>query len=427
MILPERKFTKPLARAVIDQRRSLVDNPADIARVASNLNALAIGAEDEGVAPSIYLGLRSAFWRLRRVTSIDDVESVVDQLWDVAIRIEDGNLSGAERDLRAAQDRLKDAMENGASDQEIQKLIAELRQALSQYLQALAQQQAGRSDRAALNPNAKTVSPQDLQQLLDKIESLAKAGSPEAAAQMLNQLRDILESLQTAKRSGGKSGEEDAESLQRLDKLTGIMRQQQQLLDQTFRAQQNSEGGQGDDQEDQQAERGGQRQKGQRGRPESGAQQENSSLSRQQSELQKQLQDLMSEMPGGKGGQAMRQKLDDAQSAMGEAGEALQQNEFGEAGEQQGRALESLRQGARSMAEQMMRAAGASRGGSEANRDPLGRPLTNRLDPGDSVKVPDEITVQRAREILDELRKRLGQSSRPPIELDYLERLVKPY
>ncbi len=48
-------------------------------------------------------------------------------------------------------------------------------------------------------------------------------------------------------------------------------------------------------------------------------------------------------------------------------------------------------------------------------------------DPGDSVKVPDEITVQRAREILDELRKRLGQPSRPPVELDYLERLIKRF
>jgi hypothetical protein len=78
------------------------------------------------------------------------------------------------------------------------------------------------------------------------------------------------------------------------------------------------------------------------------------------------------------------------------------------------------------MAEQMMRPGG--RAGAQANRDPLGRKQGNRLDdPGDSVKVPDEFTVQRARAILDELRKRLGQPSRPALELDYLERLIKPY
>ena len=112
---------------------------------------------------------------------------------------------------------------------------------------------------------------------------------------------------------------------------------------------------------------------------------------------------------------------------MGEAGDALGQRQLGEAGEQESRALESLRQGSRAMAEQMMRSAGAGRPGSQADRDPLGRKQGGQLsDPGDSVKVPDEITVQRAREILGELRKRLGQPTRPPIELDYLERLVKP-
>ncbi len=173
---------------------------------------------------------------------MDDVESVVDQLWDVAVRIEDGNLSSAERDLRAAQDRLKDAIERGASQEEIQKLMSELRQALNTYMQALRQQQ-GKNDKAAQSPNSQTISPQDLQQLLDKIERLAKSGSVDAAAQMLNELRDILESIQTAK---GGSEEEDKESMQRLDRMTDILRQQQQLLDDTFRAQQGNEGDQSD-------------------------------------------------------------------------------------------------------------------------------------------------------------------------------------
>jgi uncharacterized protein (TIGR02302 family) len=427
LILPERKFTKPLAKAVIDQRRSLVENPSDTSRIANNLNALAISAEDEGIAPTVYLSLRSAYWRLRGLPPIEEVESTVDQLWDVAVRIEDGNLSSAERDLRAAQERLKDAIENGASQEEIQKLMAELRQALNRYLQALAQQNAGRNDKAALSPNAKTISPQDLQQLLNKIESLAKAGSAEAAAQMLNELRDILESLQTAKRGDGDS-EEDAQNLQQLDRLTDLMRQQQQLLDQTFRAQQGEEGAQSENGQRGQRSGRGQRQQGERGQGQAGGQPSAADLKRRQDDLRRQLQDLLSGMSPGKGRDAVQQKLQEAEEAMGDAGDALQQHELGEAGEQEGRALESMRQGTRAMAEQMMRSAGAGRGTSQANRDPLGRKQGSQLtDPGDSVKVPDEITVQRAREILDELRKRLGQPSRPPIELDYLERLVKPY
>ena len=420
LILPERKFTKPLAKAVVAQRRSLVENPGDTPPVANNLNALSISAEDEKTAPTIFLGLRSAYWRLRNSPAIEDVESIVDQLWDIALRIEDGNLSAAERDVRAAEERLKDAMERGASQEEIQKLMSELRQALNNYLQALRQQQE-KNSKSAQSPNAQTVSPQDLQQLLDKIERLAKSGSTDAAAQMLNELRDILESIQTAK---GGSEEEDKENMQRLDRMTDMLRQQQQLLDDTFRAQQGNEGDQGDkDLQEQRGQRGqAQRQQGERGQ---GQPKSASDLKKRQDDLQRQLQQLLGEM-GANGKDPTTKKLQEAEGAMGDAGQALQQNEFGDAGDQEGRAVENLRQGARSMAEQMMRS-GGQRGGGQANRDPLGRKQGDRLDDGDSVKVPDEITVQRARAILDELRKRLGQPSRPPIELDYLERLVKPY
>ena len=56
----------------------------------------------------------------------------------------------------------------------------------------------------------------------------------------------------------------------------------------------------------------------------------------------------------------------------------------------------------------------------------LGRPLSNNgtYDQGD-VKIPDQNTLQKAREILDELRRRAGERFRPEIELDYIDRLVE--
>ncbi len=415
LILPERKFTKPLAKAIIGQRRALVENPGDTFRIASNLNALAISGADEGLANEVYLNLRSAYWRLRGRLSAEDVENVADQLWDAAVRIEDGNLSAAERELRAAQDRLKDALERGARPEEIQKLMSELRQALNRYLEALLQQQkSGKSSQAAISPGAKTVSPQDLERMLNKIESLAKAGSPEAAAQMLNELRDVLESVQAGSQERSASERENAEKLKQLDRLTDIQRQQQQLLDKTFRAQQGSDSGQS----------GGERQQQQGGADSKTA----AGLKKRQEDVQKQLQDLLSAMKPGKDGEDAQQKLKDAEKAMGGAAESLEQNDLGEAGDREGRALDAMRQGTRAMAEQMARASGQGNGNGQANRDPLGRRQGGQmLDNGDSVKVPDEITVQQARRILDELRKRLGEPARPPVELDYLERLVKPY
>jgi hypothetical protein len=43
------------------------------------------------------------------------------------------------------------------------------------------------------------------------------------------------------------------------------------------------------------------------------------------------------------------------------------------------------------------------------------------------VKVPGAIDVQRARRILEELRRRFGESDRPQFELDYIERLLKDF
>jgi hypothetical protein len=65
----------------------------------------------------------------------------------------------------------------------------------------------------------------------------------------------------------------------------------------------------------------------------------------------------------------------------------------------------------------------------QPNTDPLGRDRNRNgrdLD-GSTVKVPMEADVQRARRILEELRRRYGESMRPQLELDYIERLLKDY
>jgi hypothetical protein len=64
----------------------------------------------------------------------------------------------------------------------------------------------------------------------------------------------------------------------------------------------------------------------------------------------------------------------------------------------------------------------------QQDTDPLGRPLRGREYGDDyTVKVPGEIDVQRARRIIEELRRRFGDVLRPQEELDYIERLLKDY
>jgi hypothetical protein len=123
-----------------------------------------------------------------------------------------------------------------------------------------------------------------------------------------------------------------------------------------------------------------------------------------------------------------------AQREMEGAGRELGQGHGEPAIQGQGRALEALRQGARDMMNQMMQAMQGQQGqgqqgqvgqGNQNGRDPLGRPRrAEGPDFGDQVKVPDEIDVQRAREILDAIREKLGNNPPQEIERRYLERLL---
>jgi uncharacterized protein (TIGR02302 family) len=464
-ILPERNFTKPLARAVVEQRKKLVREPDSAERVAIALDALSIGDEQAIPDKSVYLALRDTYWRLDTDQSPEAIASVVSQLWELALRIEDGNIPEAERDVKAAQDRLSEALKQNASPEEIQRLVDDLRSALGRYLQALAEQaqQKGNLPEQQNDKNGdQVVSDQELDKLLDNIEKLAKSGSKDMAEQMLSELKDILDRLQTGTFSDNAKQQRAAKMMKDLNDLVS---KQQKLLDDTFKAKREQGGGKeadqfnvsppgqpmefgngmymepfGTPQEDGQTngqssegnessqgrtgrnqQRGGKQQQGQRGG-------QFDDLSKQQGGLRDQLQSLIDRLHIE--GASPPDQFNDAGKSMGRAQDAMHDSNLDQATEEQGRALDQLRQGAQSLAEQMMEngEAQAGKGQGNSGKDPLGRPdRSNRPDLGLSVKVPDEIDIQRAREVLDELRRRLGEPSRPMIELDYLERLIRPY
>ena len=131
-------------------------------------------------------------------------------------------------------------------------------------------------------------------------------------------------------------------------------------------------------------------------------------------------------------------QLGRAGQAMGEAEGDLGNSDPDSAVDAQGRALDALRKGAQSLAQSMQQQMGQGQGPGRVGRfgqpraeqdtDPLGRPLRGHEYSDDStVKVPGEIDVQRARRIIEELRKRFGEMGRSQEELDYIERLLKDY
>jgi uncharacterized protein (TIGR02302 family) len=440
LTLPQRIFVKPLARALIEQRRDLALDAGAKPIVLTALDALTLAPEKFTPEAGVYLGLRSIYYDLQGAKTDDQLREVVTRLWDMALQIEDGNVSQAEQALRQAQENLRQALERGASDEEIQKLMQDLRAAMDKFMQALAEEMRKNPQQLArpLDRNTRTLTQRDLNSMLDRLENLARSGNREAAQQLLNQLQSMLENLQMA-RPGASPDQGDDEMSQSLDELGDMIRKQQQLRDRTYKQGQDSRrdrqlGGpkpkMGDLQQDQQAlkdrmsklleqlrKRGlGQQQQGQQGQK------------GQQGQQGQQQGDEMGE-------------LGDAGEAMGEAEGQLGEGDADNAVDSQGRALEAMRKGAQGLAQQMQQQGQGQMGQgpngqpgpngrqrANSNTDPLGRPLRGRgYDNDPSFKVQGEIDAQRARRILEELRKRYGESSRPQLELDYIERLLKGF
>ena len=447
--LPERVFTKPLARALVEQRRNLALDANARPLVLTALDALTLAPEKFTPDAGTYLGLRGIFWSLVRAKTDDGLRDVAARLWSMAVQLEDGDISDAQAGLRNAEEALRQALERGASDEELKALMDQLRAAMDRFMQAMAEQlkNSQQADRP-LGPNQRLLSQRDLQSMLDRLENLAKNGARDAAKQLLQQLQQMMENLQMASPDGDS---DDDDMMSKLDELGDMIRQQQDLRDRTFRQgqdQRQQDQRQQGQQRGQQSRPGQQQGQGQQQGPQQGQQQGNGmgELRQGQQALRDRLNQLLEDLKNlgqNQGGQQDQDNLDQlgrAGEAMGQAEDSLGQGNPDSAVDSQGRALEAMRKGAQALAQAMQQQMGQGQGQpgragrlgqprAEGDTDPLGR--QRGRDYGDDVTVkvpgPGEIDVERARRIIEELRKRFGDMGRPQEELDYIERLLKDY
>jgi uncharacterized protein (TIGR02302 family) len=447
MTLPERAFNHPIARAIIDQRKELAKDPNSaeaVAEILEDLNKRPALYRDD---PVVFLGLRVAQQRLRgdgdKAKDKEMITGVAQLMWDTALRIEDGNMSMAERDLRRLQQQLQEALAKGAPDAEIEKLMQELREALDRYLQALAQEMQQRQPNEQMQPidPSRMVTGRDLQRMIDRAREMAKSGARDQARELLSQLQNMLENLRAA-RPGQMQQQGNGQAQQMMRDLQQMMQRQQQLLDKSFRARrQPGQPERGGQQQGQQQR--GQTQQGDSGdQPDAGDEMgmgEMGDAAGQQEALRRMLGEMMRRLGEGIGD--IPEPFGRAERSMRDAAGALQRGKPGEAIGPQTDALDQLQQAARDFAQQLQKRLGNGWGepGDEVGaadrsardrieRDPLGRPMSNSgtYDQSD-VKIPDENILQKSRQILDELRRRAGERFRPPIELDYIDRLLKRF
>lgn len=436
MVLPERIFNNPIARALIAARKTLTLNPERRRSVARTAGQVASRPSDYHDDVVVFLALKSIHDRLIQNSGEGVVAEVQQLLWDTALRIEDGELSLSERALRAAQKELQDALSRETTDAELERLLDELQRAMDEYFRALAEDMRRNPEKyqGTLPPteDMMALERQDLQQLLDKIREMARTGAKEAARQLLSQLQNMMENLRAGIMQQGRQGQNQVGQM--LQDLQELARRQQQLMDQTFqRFQQGEPRRPGQGRQEGQGQREGMGRNAP-GMPEMQGRSDYGQESARQEALRRDLGEFMrrlGEMTGN-----IPQALGEAEMAMRGAARELEGGFGDRAAEQQGRALDRLRAGMQQALQQLAQQFGPQLGFDPNNpglrpdemRDPLGRSFENDGRAwGSDVEVPDEAELQRAREILDELRRRAGQSSRPNEELDYLRRLLRQF
>ena len=243
---------------------------------------------------------------------------------------------------------------------------------------------------------------------MDRIQELMEQGRMAEAQQLMEMLNALLENMQVTRGQG--AGGDAMEGLQ------DMLREQQELNDQTFSDLQNQFGTQPN--EDADAPEGA-----------------DGTLADRQQALRDQLQREQDGLPrsGPRQDGDAASELERAERSMEEAEKDLRNNDYAGALDNQARAMEALRKGLKSLGEELSGQSqnensegSQAQSGTEDSQDPLGR-SDNGQGAGNLGQdgLEDQQSVRKqAEELMNEIRRRSAQRERADEELEYLNRLL---
>ncbi|MEL6956733.1 MAG: DUF4175 family protein, partial [Pseudomonadota bacterium] len=510
-ILPEKLLLQPLARAAQEIRVTVLREPREYIEDASTLDALqqdAINTDatqrldqappDVQIAAelldaltlkperyfedrSVYFGFRMAHGILMAAPDKAEADSVDNLLWQVALKAEYGSSADALRALLAARRALEQALRDGASEDEIRRLMEAFREAANNYI-------AAKMAEAMINgmesPNMSDMGPggggsglgaNQFEDMLNALEDLAETGASDQARQLLSDITNMLENLEF--QQGGQGGgdgfampgqqggeesddedlpEQERELTEALEALSDLLREQRELNDDTLAEERGERSGSQPGESGQSAGAGEQPGQGEgmqgegQGEGQSGqedGQGRGTGLGDRQRELADRTDRFGQGMPFGEEGEgggegeeegegggfgsfdeAARERLEDIARLQERAARELERGDGQRANRLQERATGGLRdlsdELAAALDELQRERQGDLAGDQNDDRalDPFGRAFGGAGD-GDDVSIPDEAERQRAKDILDELRRRYNEAEEGE-EREYLERLL---
>ncbi len=484
LVLPERSFRNPEARALIAIRKGLALHPEDRDAALGGLDAMLVQPGSIGKSPGTYLNVSGIYYLLEFDHTSPAIEQAQERLWRLALQLEDGAAAGTERALQAARQAAEQALARLRADPSeanrtaLEAKLRELQDAIAKHMQALVEQLRNQQlPRAPVDPGARRLSARDLERMAQRALDAARQGDAAQAAQAMAELERALDALRNAKpmteadrarAAGRRKGREDVGVVQ------DLLARQGGLLDHAqARAREAAPSGS----EPSGAEQGDASAPGQdhaASSAQAGDQQVQRALRRALGEVMQQLGDLTGKVPDG---------LGEADRAMQGAAQALGAGRDRAAQAAELKALEALQKGGREAGQQMAGKFGAGGGqqagtgnqdgqgdgmgdgpgmgqgdeqglgavlsedgtdqgtaggrgdGSEMDQagrgqDPLGRqigPGGEGVDEGNDVSVPDQGGPKQTQAIEQELRRRGADRTRRRDELDYIDRLLKQF
>lgn len=449
--LPGRRFFDPRAAALIELRRDLLWSRENAPRTAQLLRAILNRPEKLFPLPQMAEALHAQIERLEGASLTPEArDEVAKVLWDLAKLLEDGGLADALSAMQQAQERLSEAIRNGASKDEIAKLMAELKEATDRYLQMLAERATDQEEgpQFGQKQDSQRITGDQIQQMMEEIQRLMEEGKMAEAQELLDQLARLMENMKVTQ---GEGGEGDGPGGKAMKDLGQTLREQQKLSDDAFRQMQRSPQPEGIDPGLEQPGPGGPQALPQPGEPpQAGGDDPGQGLTGQdladrQHALRRDLERQRGLMPrlDGEAARQAERALEGAGEAMDGAEQALKDGDLGGALDRQADAIAALREGMRHLGEALAEEGGQGQTGQGAQgmerrgdamgghgerelpRDPLGRATGegSRIGTDSDLLKGDDI-YRRARDLLDEIRRRTAERSRPEPERDYLRRLL---
>ena len=458
--LPERTFHNEIAKALIELRKGLSVHPDDHDDALAGLDGLMQNPDQFGTDFGAYLNLSAIYYLMVRGKPADMIPEAQARMWDLALHMEEGQTEESARELEAARQAARDALEKltreptDANRQALEQRLKELREAIDRHMQAMMEEAERNHEALPFDPETEHLSDKDLDRLAEDARKDLSEGRTEDAKEKMAELERLLDRLKQARADKGSGNSQQRQKGKRqMGAVQDMVGREGGLLDHTEGR--NEQASQPQRIEPEPAERDPAAHDPAAQRPMD--QRVQRALRGALGEMMQQFGDLTGEVP---------QALTDADQAMRESGIDLGSGDDKGAAAAEQKAIEALQKGARemgrslekkfgrgqqdgepgegegfgaegSMGMMMPGGRGEGRDGSplggppsradQRGRDPLGRTNQgNGLDSGD-VQVPEEAERKRSQAIQEELRRRGADRERPQQELDYINRLLREF